>query len=337
MAGALDGRDGDDVRADLRAVIERAKDARTVLGLAPTAGPIAARAAFHTLCKKYHPARFARSSPETVRLANEAFLAIKRAYDGLIRPPEPPKPAVEPAPPKPSKANGPTATMSATAKATVPMAPIAAPRPPAEKAAAHLRPPAAAAPAAAPAAAEKPSQTRPTEKLPPQPRTASPEKPSQTRPTERMPAQVRAAILGGAQARATERLQAAARPRTSAVPVQPKADPALAAPVAPEPSEEHRFAAALDLLRRRLWRDAEKALGELAVTVPTERKYRAFRHYARGRMAQDEGRLDEARGEWERALRLDPEHAPSRAAIEQLPEPPKPPSGGLLSKLFKRS
>ena len=83
-------RDGAAVQADLRAVIERAKDPRAVLGLAPAAGLPEARTAFHALCKKYHPTRFARSSPETVRLANEAFLAIKRAYDGLVKPPDAP-------------------------------------------------------------------------------------------------------------------------------------------------------------------------------------------------------------------------------------------------------
>jgi hypothetical protein len=161
-------------------------------------------------------------------------------------------------------------------------------------------------------------------------------------------------------ARVTEKIVAqpkpTARPPTGAVPAQPQPrpptdkQPAARAgtgsmpklppqkkddPTPPPATEEQRFTLALDMLRRRLWRDAEKALGELAVSVPAEKKYRAYRHYAKGRLAQDDGRLDEARSEWERALRLDPELTAARAAIDSLPEPPKP-SGGLLSKLFKR-
>jgi hypothetical protein len=92
---------------------------------------------------------------------------------------------------------------------------------------------------------------------------------------------------------------------------------------------------ALGLLRRRLWGEARAAFHQLAVARPTEKKFRAHMHYARGREHQDDGRHDEARAEWERALNLMPELNAARAAIDQLPEPPKPP-GGLLSKLFRK-
>jgi tetratricopeptide (TPR) repeat protein len=282
-AGEAGGRDGAAVQADLRSVIDRARDARAVLGLGPNARPAEARAAFHALCKKYHPARFARSSPETVRLANEAFLAIKRAYDGLIAP-ESSAPAKEISKPL-EPASAPSRAAPPIAAGTVPIA------------------------------------ARVTEKIAPQPRPAP-------RPaTGAIPAQGPRAPTDKQRA-VTAAIPSAARPGTEKLPAQKKDEPAPA-------TEEQRFALALDLLRRRLWRDAEKALGELAVSVPSEKKYRAYRHYAKGRLAQDDGRLDEARGEWERALRLEPDLAAARAAIESLPEPPKP-SGGLLSKLFKR-
>src|SRR5262249_4052121 len=153
---------------------------------------------------------------------------------------------------------------------------------------------------------------RVTEKIVPQPRPIA-------RPaTGAMPAQPPRPM--------TEKLPAAPRPVTSKLPAPapaPKKDDPTPAPL----SEEQRFNLGLDMLRRRLWRDAEKALAELAVSVPAEKKYRAYRHYAKGRLAQDDGRLDEARGEWERALRLEPDLTAARAAIESLPEPPKP-SGG---------
>jgi tetratricopeptide (TPR) repeat protein len=281
-------RDGAAVQADLRSVIERAKDPRAVLGLAPAAGLPEARAAFHALCKRYHPARFARSSPETVRLANEAFLAIKRAYDGLVRP-------ADAAPSKTSDSIPKQVADAPSGAVKVPATTAPIPR---------VVPATTKIPAVTAPIPRVPPAERATEKMPAQPRPPGP-----VRPTERVPAQ----------------------PRVATQPVQ-KITPAEMTAM----SEEQRFSAALDLLRRRLWKDAEKALGELAVSHATEKKYRAYRHYARGRMAQDEGRLDEARGEWERALRLEPDLNAARAAIDQLPEPPKPTGGGLLSRLFKR-
>jgi tetratricopeptide (TPR) repeat protein len=262
-------------------MIERAKDARLVLGLGAQAGPPEARAAFHALCKRYHPARFARSSPETVRLANEAFLAIKRAYDTVVKPPEAAPRATSDAP------SGRTSVaMPAVPRTTTPI-----PR----------------------TTASVPAQ-RPT----PQPMAAIPRATGPITPPTPIPAP-----------RTTAPITPVPRSTGKVAAVESSAPPPAPA------TEEQRFAAALELLRRRLWKDAEKALAELAISHPSEKRYRAYRHYARGRIAQDDGRLDAARDEWERALRLDPELAAARAAVDSLPEPPKP-SGGLLSKLFKR-
>jgi tetratricopeptide (TPR) repeat protein len=267
-------------------MIERARDARVVLGLGASAGPAEARAAFHALCKKYHPARFARSSPETVRLANEAFLAIKRAYDTIVKPADAaPKPVTD------APSGRVTAPIPAVPRTTTPI-----PR----------------------TTGAVPAQ-RPT----PQPMTAIPRSTAPITPTP-APAP-----------RSTTPITPVPRATAKVAAIEP-ATPAPPARSAPAVSEEQRFASALELLRRRLWKDAEKALSDLAISHPAEKRYRAYRHYARGRIAQDDGRLDDARGEWERALRLDPELAAAKAAIESLPEPPKPTGGGLLSKLFKR-
>lgn len=282
MSAEPGDRDGAAVQADLRAVIERAKDARAVLGLSAQAGAPEARTAFHTLCKKYHPARFARSSPETIRLANEAFLAIKRAYDGLVRPPD-----AAPRPISDAPSGRTTVAIPVVPRTTTPIA-------------------------------------RPTEKTPAPARVTTPIPRPTDRSTDKLPAQ----------RHPTPPTQPVFRPTVPIAPI-PRATAKTAA-IDPPATEEQRFASALELLRRRLWKDADKVLGELSVSVPTDRRYRAYRHYARGRMAQDEGRLDEARGEWERALRLEPELTAARAAIDSLPEPPKPSGGGLLSKLFKR-
>jgi hypothetical protein len=65
------------------------------VGADPTAGQ--ARAAFLALTKTYHPTKFARFSPNTVRLANEVFLALKSVCEGVGRP------AVAPARPAPAR------------------------------------------------------------------------------------------------------------------------------------------------------------------------------------------------------------------------------------------
>ena len=95
-----------------------------------------------------------------------------------------------------------------------------------------------------------------------------------------------------------------------------------------------KFKASEELLRRKLWSDARQAFHRLAVAAPTEKRYRAHMHYARGREAQEAGRPDEARSELQRALALDPELFAARRALDDLP--PEPDKGGLLSKLFKR-
>jgi hypothetical protein len=69
---------------DLELTLDRFRgDPRAALRLAPGADAAAARAAFVELAKRYHPAKYARLSAPVVRLANETFLAIRRAYDAV--------------------------------------------------------------------------------------------------------------------------------------------------------------------------------------------------------------------------------------------------------------
>lgn len=71
---------------ELTAILERFRaEPRVALRLPPDADAAAVRAAFMQLCKRYHPAKFARRGPAVARLANEAFLSIRRAYDDLLR------------------------------------------------------------------------------------------------------------------------------------------------------------------------------------------------------------------------------------------------------------
>lgn len=70
---------------ELHAALERFRgEPRAALGVSATADVAAARKAFMALAKVYHPARFARFAPSTVKLSNEVFLAIRRAYETVV-------------------------------------------------------------------------------------------------------------------------------------------------------------------------------------------------------------------------------------------------------------
>jgi hypothetical protein len=104
----------------------------------------------------------------------------------------------------------------------------------------------------------------------------------------------------------------------------------------PQLSEEAELEAATDLLRKRQWTEARKALQSLAARDTVNKRYRALLSYARGREAQDEARHDEARAEFTRALQLDPDLSVARSALAQVAEEPKKPQGGLFSRLLKK-
>jgi len=124
-----------------------------------------------------------------------------------------------------------------------------------------------------------------------------------------------------------------ASPPPGAAPSRPSGVRAVTPASTPSAADDN-FEQALDLLRRKLWNDARQAFHKLAVAAPHDKRYRSHMHYARGREAADAGRYDEARAELQRALALEPELQAAKRALEDLP--PEPPTGGLLSRFFKR-
>ncbi|HUS65542.1 MAG TPA: J domain-containing protein [Kofleriaceae bacterium] len=76
---------GDDVTVQrlLEAELERLRACASfaALGLPETAGPTDVRARFLELTHTYHPNRFARRAPPVLRLANEVFLLVRKAYE----------------------------------------------------------------------------------------------------------------------------------------------------------------------------------------------------------------------------------------------------------------
>jgi hypothetical protein len=367
------------VGSDARALLEQMKQRlergpHAALGIAEGANAQAARTAFLQLTKTYHPAKFARETPEVVRLANEVFLALRAAHDHIQTSA---RRASQNLPPVAAGRGSPTPALG------VPIIPGRGPQPRADGTLPRVGPPTPGgrgAPAAAPAtAAPTPTPTSsPIVTIKPAPATA----PATAKPaapsTAPSTAAVRAPELNRTQplprnqplpAAGSQPLPSATGPITTPLPsAATTAAPAPGAPPggpgaggpsgAPKPahrmttgqipqlppgvlpgSEEADLEIAMFYLRKKQWAEARKLLHALAARVPADKRYRALLAYARGREAQDEGRHDEARAEFNRALQLDPDLGPAKAALQQVAvkdEPDRPPSGGLLSRLFKK-
>ena len=285
------------------------------VGADPTAGQ--ARAAFLSLTKTFHPTKFARFSPDTVRLANEVFLALKRVCENVGRPAVAPAPVRTTAPRaaqiSPGGRREPVISPSATSASSSGPIPQTSPQ-----TSVRLRRQDAPAlgssdrvPAAPPTSGPIPSAGSPATDL----------RPSRTTPIRGVPTGTSVRMNASAP-------MEPAPPTPASTARMPRLDVG--------DNERGHFEQALELLRRRLWSDAERMFTQLSVAVPTDKRYRAYRDYARGRIAQDLGRHDEARTEWQRALALDPTLMAAKLALEQLPEPEPTKPTGFLGKLFRR-
>lgn len=73
------------------------------------------------------------------------------------------------------------------------------------------------------------------------------------------------------------------------------------------------------LLQLRKWTEARTALHQLALLMPQVTRLRALLAFARGHEAAEQGELDRAHAEWERALTLDPTLEDARRALAQHP------------------
>jgi hypothetical protein len=300
-----------EARTALQAMLPRlAESPHALLGVPVDATADVLRSSFLRLTKQYHPTKYARFSPDVVRLANEVFLTIKRAYDQL-----------SPSPRRLAGGTGVRTAVRQTASGTAPPptrpAPTTtgnpravtnvgpAPAPPVTRA-----PPLASRPAPVPARPVRPA-TPPMgvpAVVPPRPQTARLATPPMGVP--------------------------ATAPRAPTAKVAPLPPPPPPAP-APTPAalREAEFAAAIDLLRRKLFAEARAVFHKLAAAVPSDKRFRAHMHYARGCEADVAGKPDEARAEWQRAVALDPEFVRARSALADLSPPP---GGGLFSRLFKK-
>ncbi len=106
------------------------------------------------------------------------------------------------------------------------------------------------------------------------------------------------------------------------IPVTPPAPAAAPAPTAPAPAParptEPELVPIYDAMQRGQWDAARRALATLLVTAPTSNRYLALVSYTRGRQAQLDRKLDEARVELHEALQHDPDLQLAKTALGEL-------------------
>jgi hypothetical protein len=112
---------------------------------------------------------------------------------------------------------------------------------------------------------------------------------------------------------------AANRPAAPPPSTSPRALAAPPRPVGSAPAVSARDeAAVLDLLQRQQWDQARSALHQLSARDPSSKRIQALVCYARGREAQLDRRLDDARVELQDALELDPDLQVAKTALTEL-------------------
>jgi hypothetical protein len=94
--------------------------------------------------------------------------------------------------------------------------------------------------------------------------------------------------------------------------------PAVARPAAAPPAPPRDENAVIDLLQRQQWDQAKTALHQLQARDPSSKRIKALMSYARGREAQLDGRVDDARVELHDALDADPGLQLAKTALTEL-------------------
>jgi hypothetical protein len=103
-----------------------------------------------------------------------------------------------------------------------------------------------------------------------------------------------------------------------AAPSAPARAPGTARPGSAPPVTARDEAAVIDLLQRQQWDQARSMLHQLSAREPGSKRLRALECYARGREAQLDRRLDDARVELQDALDLDPDLQIAKTALTEL-------------------
>ena len=253
-------------------------DPYVAMGLIPSATASDIRNAFLTRTKQFHPARFGRMAPDIQRLANEVFLALRAVHDNMA------KPTV-----KTTRQSGPLPSLGA--------------RPGGAQGSAAMRPQSGAVPTQpqrpptgpSPAIGTRPG-TAPYRTVDQQTTQALPTRPLPGGPAPQPPVP-----------RSTGGARAAGPPGAG-----PRAQPVVAGGV------ERELAPIYELFAQEQLGAAKVALETLVARTPQSTKYKALLSYAKGRAAQLEKRIDEARVELHEALTLDPDLQVAKTALAEL-------------------
>lgn len=97
--------------------------------------------------------------------------------------------------------------------------------------------------------------------------------------------------------------------------------------------QEAEFEKALQIMQSGNFAAAATAFKAVAVSRPSEKRYRLHMHYAQGRVLQSTGKIDEARTEYKRCLGLDASFVLAHESMASLPKEGKK-KGSFMSKLF---
>jgi hypothetical protein len=286
------GSDESQARSALAAMQDRlTRGPHATLGIEMTANGDQIRAAFLELTKQFHPARYARMSPELQRMSNEVFLGIRAFYDQLAKL-HPRTPPTKPKPKRATPARGvPVVSSSNDVRATpgrgIPAIPASSGVRPTDP---KLLGGAVSTPAGDNNPAVRPHVKSPTPAGVPV-----------------RPADPNAIRLG---------TNLDLRPPTPAKPSAKASQPlTVSAPRVDEPAE---LASGHELLRRGEWTLARQTFQALANRVPASRHYRALLTYATAKETSIPRYLDQAIVELERALQSDPSLLNLTALLDDL-------------------
>ena len=304
----------DEVRArqvllDMMDLLSR--DPYEALGLIPSATAADIRNAFLTKTKQFHPARFGRMAIDIQKLANEVFLSLRAAHETIARPSTVAKPAgARPLGPSPLKPAGSGQTPAVRPTGAPPASGVPKRPSPAPGGTQPIRSGTAQMPVVSrptggtPAASIRPP-TQPLRALDAQPTPVASQGTQPIRTDPRAPAQpTRPGI-------------APARPSTGQTPVLPRPGAAPPAAAGAKPVERE-LAPIMELIAQQQLAAAKVALETLVARSPQSTKYKALLAYAKGREAQLDKRVDEARVELQDALQLDPDLQLAKTALAEL-------------------
>jgi hypothetical protein len=294
----------DEARA--RAVLVEMQDRmirgpHSALGIPAHATPADIRHAFLELTKTFHPVRFGRMSTEIQQLSNEVFLSLRAAHDSLAKPKVRATGPILPA-------NTPTNSIRPTAQ----QRPMPRNNDSSSQRLVTEPQPAAPQPAASSGSGPVPIHPKPGAQMPPAPtqrttaatplaRAPSPPPPDRSRTTPSTGVRVTSPLP------AAKPTPSPTSPitRTGSNPTLPTAD-------------VRELSGVYELMQRGQWNEARSAITALSAKAPASTKYRALLSYTRGREAQLDRRLDEARVELDTALQLDPDLQLAKTALAEL-------------------